>query len=171
MALDVNTYGTVAGVERLIGDMVEVRRFTAESSPSLSQAEQALDHIASEINVELDTAGYSYPVNVATDAIVHMLLVHANQAGAAAYLLSTVPAAASIGFDSTDEVGNRKQFYWGQLNRTLKRIREQRINATRDKAVTEHLIAGARLDSDGNEKLPLFTRDLTDYPGSRSLTE
>ena len=35
----------------------------------------------------------------------------------------------------------------------------------------ELVFAGSQEDEDGNTKLPLFTRGMDDYPGSRNLTE
>ena len=49
-------------------------------------------------------------------------------------------------------------------------IRANKLAATRTTGKLTRTFAGSQEDKDGNEKLPVFTRKITDYPGARALT-
>lgn len=170
MALSANTYGTVARVQALVGDIVSGRIFTTGTIPTLAQVEVILDDIASEINVELE--GARYTLETAADFATNQprvsdFLITLNTRGAAAEVLSTLPnqaVAPAIEGDALD----RATFYHRRYLSGLKRIREKQLNATRSALRVK---AGGATDSLGNTTKPIFTRDLTDFPGTRSLTE
>ncbi len=172
MALGANTYGTVARVEARIGDLVSSRKFTdgPDTTPSLAEVEAILDDVAAEIDAELKIANYSVPVKEADDAEAFVFLRKANSAGASAVILNMFPGTA---FDPNDESPgtSRKNGLWAEFNRVIKMIREGRLPAARTADRTDRFFSGSREDKDGNVKRPLFTRDLHDVKGSRSLTE
>jgi hypothetical protein len=172
MAVDANTYGTVAGVQRLIGDIVDSRTFSGSTVPTLTQAEAELDAVAMEINAYLDTFGYTVPVVDADWPTAYGYLKAANEYGAAARLLGTIPSHAFDPDEDIVEVGQtRAQMYESYLSRLLKKIEKRQLRAAMWKYPLNTVYSGSRLDSDGNVKLPLFTRTRDEYPGIRTLTE
>ena len=172
MAVDLNTYGKVSGLERLIGDIVTSRTFGLGTTPSLAQAEAELDNVAAEINAELDVQGYTVPINATDYPTARAAAKAANEYGAAARLLSTIPSEAYDPAEQVEETGEtRPQQYEKLLNRFLARIKNQRLRAGRRVGRLSRIFAGSQADEDGYEKKPLFTRDQDSYPGSRRLVE
>lgn len=172
MSVDSNTYAEHEDVERLIGDIVTDREFATDTVPSLTQVETELDNVAADINRELDQAGYTAPVVEADWPFAYNYLKAANAYGAAAVLLSVVP---SEGYDPTEDVEtpgtDRATTYANKLKSALKVIREHRLRAARRVGRLERVFAGSQEDEDGNEKKPIFTRGMDDYPGRRSLVD
>ena len=82
MSVDSNTYGTVVGLERMIGDIVDSRTFSGSTVPTVTEAEAALDAIADVINARLDVAGYTVKVDSTTYPYAYGLLQEANNNGA-----------------------------------------------------------------------------------------
>lgn len=167
MTVGANTYGTVAGIQRLIGDIVENRTFDATTVPTVTEVEAELDNAAADLNRELDQVGYTVPVSETDYPTAYAFLKAANAYGAAAVLLSTVPAE---GFEPTEEVESpsttRAQTYANKFKSALKAIRENRLRAGRRKGRLEDMFAGSQEDDEGNEKKPIFTRGMDTYPGS-----
>lgn len=170
MTIEANTYAEHEDVERLIGDIVESREFTTGTIPSLAQVEEELDNAAHDLNRELDQVGYTVPVSETDWPTAYKFLKAANAYGAAAVLLSTVP---SEGYEPAEEVetpaATRAQTYANKFKSALKAIRENRLRAGRRKARLADAFAGSQETDDGEEKLPIFTRGMDDYPGRRSL--
>jgi hypothetical protein len=171
MTVGANTYAEHEDVERLIGDLVENRTFTTDTVPSLAQVEEELDNAAADLNRELDAAGYTVPVDATNYPTAYAFLVAANAYGAAAVLLSTVPAE---GYEPAEEVEvpgtTRAQTYANKFKHALNAIKDQsRFRAGRRVNRLENVFAGSQEDDDGNEKQPIFTRGMDDYPGRRNL--
>lgn len=166
MTVEANTYAGHEDVERLIGDIVEDRTFTEDTVPSLAQVEAELDNAALDLNRELDQVGYTVPVSETDYATAYGFLKAANAYGAAAVLLSTVPANT---YDPTDEVEQpgitRAQVYSNKFKSALKAIRENRLRAGRRTRRLANLVAGSAVDDEGNEKEPIFTRFEDTFPG------
>jgi len=170
MALDANTYGTVAGVERMIGDIVDNRTFAVATVPTLAECEAALDAIADVLNSRLDVMGYTVPVDETTYPYAYGLLEEANNNGAAARLLGTIPTQAYDPDEQMEDTGTtRPQMYERYLNQVLKAIDTRKIRAGMRKRVMADLRVGASKDEDGNLKEPLFRRRMDEFPGSRTL--
>jgi thioredoxin-like negative regulator of GroEL len=167
MAVDANTYAEHEDVERLIGDIVESRLFTTGTVPTLAQVETELDNAAADLNRELDAAGYTVKVVLATYPTAYAFLKAANAYGAAAVLLSTVP---SYGYNPDDEVEaaaeSRPTTYSRKFEAAKKAIREHRIRAALRKGRLADVFAGSQEDEDGNEKKPIFKRGMDEYPGA-----
>lgn len=171
MALGAFTYGTVARVEALAGDLVAARTFGASTVPSTTEIEAIIDDIAAEINVELEGARYTLETaaNFATNQPrVSDFLIALNSFGAAAVLLDTLPSISIGAGEELSEGGGRRDAFNRRYLSGLKRIREKRLSATRS---TVRVKAGSATDADGRTTKPIFTRSLTDYPGTRSLVE
>jgi len=170
MAVSANTYATQEDIERLIGDIVDSRKFTSETIPNDDEVETELDNAAADLNRELDQVGYTVPVDETAYPTAFQFLKAANAYGAAAVLLSTVP---SEGYDPVEEVETpgttRAQTYANKFKSALKAIREQRLRAGRRKYRLADAFAGSQEDDEGTEKEPIFTRGMDDYPGRRSL--
>lgn len=170
MTVGANTYAEHEDIERLIGDIVEDRTFDTDTVPTLVQVESELDNAAADLNRELDQVGYTVPVVEATYPTAYAFLKAANAYGAAAVLLSTVP---SEGFEPGEEVETpgvtRAQTYANKFKSALKAIREQRLRAGRRKYRLGDVFTGSQEDDEGNEKNPIFTRGMDDYPGRRDL--
>ncbi len=170
MVVEANTYAEHEDVERLIGDIVSGRTFTEDTVPSLAQVEAELDNQAADLNRELDQVGYTVPVSEADYPTAHKFLKAANAYGAAAVLLSTIPAEAYNPEEEVEGVAeDRSKTYSIKFNHALKAIRESRLRAGRRKARLADAFAGSQETADGEEKLPIFTRGMDDYPGRRSL--
>lgn len=172
MAVGDNTYGEVAGIQRLIGDIVLSRTFSGTTVPSTTQVENELDAAAFDLNRELDQAGYTVPVVNGDFPTAYGFLKAANEYGAAAVLLSTIP---SEGYEPDEEIEtpsvSRAQTYGNRFKSALKAIREHRIRATMRKGRLAYVFTGGQEDEDGNEKLPFFKRDTDANPGARSIVE
>ena len=172
MAVGAYTYGTVEGIQRLIGDIVSSRTFSASTVPSSSQVEQELDNVAAEINAELDVNGYIVIINGTSYPHAYGLAKAANEYGAAARLLSTIPSESYDPAEQVEEIGeSRPQQYEKLLNRFISRIRKKQLRSGMRKGRLSNVFAGSQEDDDGYTKKPLFTRDMDSYPYSRSLTE
>jgi len=169
MAVDSNTYGSVTAIERLIGDIVGSRTFSVSTVPTTTQVEAELDAVAAEINAHLDAHGYTVIIVTASYPHAYNAAVAANNYGAAARLLATIP---SLSYDPELESGQtRPQMYENRLKSFLKKIEKHQIRAGMRVHPFDNFKVGSRYDEDGNEKLPLFTRSLHDTPGRRTLTE
>ena len=170
MPVAATTYGTVAGVERMIGDIVADRTFAVGTVPTLIECEAALDAIANVINARLDYKGYTVPVVEATYPYAYGLLAEANNNGAAARLLGTIPTQAYDPDEQMEDTGaTRPQMYERYLNQVLKMIMKGEIRAGMRKRMMADLRVGASKDEDGDLKEPLFRRRMDEYPGSRIL--
>ena len=169
MAVDANTYGTVARVEALVRDIPDGGSFTTGTTPKLAEVEQFLDDVADEINEALRAAGYTVPVATASpDTESNGRLVRVNTFGAAATVIGMYPTEA-FNPDNPD-MKNRMDYFEGRLTKLLEDIRDKKLAATFTTGKLKRVFAGSQEDKDGNEKLPVFTRDVTDYPGARALT-
>ena len=175
MALDADTYGTIADVEALVGDIplntTTARTFSITTTPTLAQAEGYLDEVAAELNSALEFVGYTIPVKVADDKSAFNLLARANNAGASVLVLDSIPAEAYQG-DEPPSQGRRGNLD-SILKRILKLIYDEKLPATKSGTGTrlDAVKIGSELDSDGDTKKPIFTRAMSDFPSSRSLTE
>lgn len=171
MTVGANTYGEVAGIQKLIGDIVESRTFTTGTVPTLAQVESELDNQAADLNRELDQAGYIVPVGEVDYPTAYAFLVAANEYGAAAVLLSTIPANSFNPDDEIEQTGETRAItYSNKFKSALKAIREYRIRAGMRVGRLSRVFAGSQEDDQGNEKEPIFTRGMDDYPGRRNLT-
>jgi hypothetical protein len=177
MAVDSASYGTVAGVEALVGDIPlntsTARTFSTTTVPTLAQVESFIDDVADELNSSLDFIGYTVPVVTGDDPYAFGFLARGNNCGAAAMVLDSVPAEAySVPGDEGPAQG-RKNHFESILRRVIKAIEEERISATRATSGSRlsSLKFGSEKDSDGNTKKPFFTRAMSDFPSSRSLVK
>jgi hypothetical protein len=169
MTVSANTYAEHEDVERLIGDIVPNREFDVDTIPSLTQAESELDNAAADLNRELDQVGYTVPVSEADWPTAYAFLKAANAYGAAAVLLTTVPANSYDPDDEIEQTGEtRATTYGNKFKSALKAIRENRIRAGRRVGRLSRIYAGSQADDNGNEKKPIFTRGMDSYPGSPS---
>ena len=165
-----NSYGSSTGIERLVGDIVVSRDFTATSVPTSDQVDLIIDDIASEINVALAANAYTVPVSTADDPIVHRWLESINNYGAAAMVLGTLPMTAIA--PGQEDVGvNRMEMYQAFFNRGMTRIADKKVAAARTRGRLGAVFAGSQEDSDGERKTPIFTRGMDRTPGTRSITE
>lgn len=167
MTVDDNTYGDVAGVQRLIGDIVPNRTFSGSTVPTTTQVEAELDNVAAELNALLDMKGYTAPVVEADYPFAYGTLKAANIYGASGRLLGTLPSEAYDPDDQIVEGGTpRPQMYERYLNAVKKQILNYQLRAAMSRGRFRHLKAGGAQDADGNEKYPIFKRGDLDYPGT-----
>lgn len=167
-----SVYGSVAGVESKIGDMVSSRTFTDTTVPSFQEIQELVDGVAHELNMELLQQGYQVPVRGADDPIAYQHLVYVNNCGAAARALSTLPMESYVFPDNEGAGGDRRTMWDRELWHAIQRIRKQEFKATTTTSPSDNFIAGSRTDRDtGEVKNPLFKRNMTDFPGTRVLQE
>jgi hypothetical protein len=166
------SYGTEARVEALVGDVVTGRNFTGSTIPTSTQVLAWIDDVEAEANSMLEEQGYAVPVTAAASPQGHAWLVSAVSHGAAAIVLSSMPAESYSLPGEDSPSANRRQFLEATYKRLLKAITEQRFPAARITGLAERMIAGSRVNRDtGRTKLPIFTRALTDNPGSITREE
>lgn len=175
MAIGNYTYGTVAGVHRRISWVVPNRQyFDGHTTPTLADVETALDQIASEMHMLLAAGGY--PINTAASVLTNSprasaFLAALNEDGAAAQIAMLFPTA---GDSETGE--NRPAAYWEKRYRKgLELFGSEaltRLSLSREADAGDLAYSGSTHDdTTGEDKVPLFTRGMTDYPNSRELTE
>ena len=173
MSVDSYTYGTVEGVHRRVGWVMNNRGpFDGTSQPALSEVEAILDDVASQVHAALSNAGYPVNTKAAMTTVSAQLaawLARINDDGAAADILMTFPLALG----EQGSVSPAK-YYADKFKAGLKEIEGRtidRFGLSLSESLSSLLQSGSYKDTDGNVKKPLFTRDMTDYPGSRDLTE
>lgn len=172
MTLSAYCYCAQDDIERLIGDIVPSRLFTSSTTPDNDQVEQEIENVAAEINAELDVQGYTIPISETDYPQAHQLAKAANAYGAAARLLSTIPADTYDPEEQVVDTGEtRPQQYEKLLNRFIARVAANKLRAGRRKGRLSRVYAGSQADDDGLTKKPLFTRGMDSYPGSRPLTD
>lgn len=141
-------YGTKAGLERLIGDIVPRRKFSSDTVPSSTQVAAELDNVYLDLNSALDAMGYTVPVDETAYPHAYGFLKAANEYGAAARLLSTIPTEAyNPGEQMTDMGQTRAQMYQVLLNQALKRIWERKLRAAMRKGRFTDIRIGATADA------------------------
>ena len=170
MVTSSDSYGNTTGVECLVGDIVLNRAFSITTVPTLLQVEQSIDDIGSDLNVALSANGYSVPVSTADNSIVHRWLEGINNYGAAALVLGSLPMTA-IAPGQEDAGTNRMEMYQAFFNRAITRIDEKKVKTGRSRGRLAAVMSGSQSDTDGNRKLPLFTRDSDNFPSTRTFTE
>lgn len=171
MAVGANTYGSVEGVEKLVGDLVSGREFGASTVPTETQVESVLDDVAMDINRELEAASFTVPVDSDDYPTAHGFVAALNNYGAASIVLSMLPTGAYQPEEDFEGGGtSRAEMFSKRYNSGLKKIRESKFKAGRDRERLAFMKFGGRTDSSGDKKLPFFTRTLHEYPGVRDLT-
>lgn len=174
MSVGTYTYGTVAKVEALVGDVVASRTFGTGTVPTLAQVEAFLDDTASQVHTALAQGGYAIETKTALTtsaprAVDWLSLL--NIYGAAALVLQTLPYEAQAAA-LPDAPPSRGNWFQKRFEDGLERIRKEGFLAIMGLTRTgryDKVFAGSQEDSDGNEKAPFFSRGMDDYPGSRSL--
>lgn len=172
MGVSTYTYGTVARVEALVGDIVASRTFTTGTTPKLAQVETFLDDTAAEIHAAMAEAGFTPPLAtaVATDAPrASNWLALINSYGACALVLQAMPYEAQGGEES--EAPNARLSWFNKRFRDgLKKILESRFLAVLGLSAgapsSDLLKITSWKNADGDIKTPLFKRTTFDYPGS-----
>lgn len=170
MALATGTYGTVADVQRRVRDLVPGGEFGDDTTVTREDIEAYMNDVADMLNDALRSEGYAVPVAATgNDIQANGRLAMVNVYGAASMALGHWPTEAFN--PENPDMKNRMDFFWSFVTRALEDIREHRLSATRETGVIANVFGGSQEDDDGNTKLPVFTREITDYPGSRSLTK
>ncbi len=173
MALDADTYGTILQVESLVGDLVQGRVFGLTSTPTLTQTEKFLDNTAAELNSALTFHEFTVPVVVGDDKAAFNYLAYGNSCMAAVLVLDALPAEAYTEPGEETPAQGRKQSLEKIFRRLLKTIDDEKLPASRTSggSFLADLFVGSSENADGDTKLPIFTREVTDNPSSRSLTK
>lgn len=164
-----DSYGTVEQVENRIGDLVTSRSFTASTTPTEATVSEILDSVANEINATLAGEGFVQPIDGSDYPAVYGWAARANAAGAAAIILNTFHGAP-LNPDDDSSLANRRSGLWAEFNRFIKAIQDRRIVLERVSGTFGRVKVGSAQDSSGNTKLPVFKRDMFDYPGSVTRT-
>lgn len=142
----------------MIGDIVQGRVFSGVTNPTKTQVENELDNIAGEMNSWLSAHGYETIVDSTEYPDAHAYCEAANDCGAAAVLLSSVPPMV---FDpNADGSQNRASMLQKRFDAWKKAVEKDKLKAGRDTDVLGNFYAGASEDSDGNTKAALMTRDM-----------
>ena len=177
MAVDPDSYSTVARVETLVGDIPinvgDPREFSLTTLPTIAQVEAFIDNVAAEINNTLAHVGYVNHILVGDDKAAFNYIRYANDCGAALQVLDMMPMEAYQGIQDSNQVTGRRGHFQNVYLAALRAIRDEKLSATRLSGASRlgDLRIGSELNSDGETKLPMFKRGGTDNPSSRSLTE
>ncbi len=171
MAVGSFTYGTVARVEALVGDVVASRTFATGTTPKLAQVETFLDDTAAEIHAAMAEAGYTVPTSAeattsAPRAANWLALI--NTYGAAAMVLQSVPYESQAP-EVSEAPNSRSGWFYKRFKEGLEKISGRflaNLGLTVGKPSSDLLVVTSYKNSDGDIKTPLFKRDTFDYPGS-----
>ena len=171
MAIDANSYCAITDLERRISDLLVGGVFTTGTRPTLAQAEQMIDDVASEINSDLEVAGYSVPIVEATNATAFKYATAANSAGAAVKAMSIFPSE-SWDPNAPEPTRNRVSAFAAEYKRFLDRVEAGKLVAERTTKLTANFTVGSARDRrTGDLKNPTFTRDQSEYPGRIARTD
>ena len=177
MAVDGDSYSTVARVEAIVGDIPinesNPREFTTTSTPTIAQVELFIDNAAAELNNALAVVGYIAPIVEADDKIAYTYIRYANDCGAALQVLDTMPTESYQGMSGESIVSARRGHCQNTFLAALRLIKAEGIKASRESGATRlaDFTIGSSTNSTGATNKPLFERGKSDYPGSRSLSE
>jgi hypothetical protein len=161
----INTYGTVVGVQALIGDVVINRVFSPTTFPTFIQVETFLDYAANRLNASIRANGYTFPVDSIAYPETYGVLKLANEMGAASLVISMSPSETWIAVDSDSPMYNRRRFYDTQFKEVLRIIKDKELYSGRS-AIGLTAYAGSQENRvTGDEKFPIFTRQGLNYPG------
>ena len=169
MPIDPNTYGTVAGVEAYVGDLVGNRQFDDFSIPTKTQLETILNDMAALLNAALEQQNVTIPVTAAAEPTTHAVLTYGNNVGAASKVLATKPTESFSSVADEEIAKDRRVILEREFRSIIKMVRDGKLKFATDRL--QNVFVGSQEDADGNKTLPIFTRDIFDYPGVRSLTE
>ncbi len=175
MAVGDSTYGTVARVQALVGDVVASRTFGTTTVPTLVQVESFLDDTASEMHAAMAEGGYIALTATAlgtTAPRAANYLALLNSYGAAALVLQSKPYEAQTA-EIPDAPPTRAGWFRKRFQDGLTQIKGNfltYLGMTRSGRL-DKVFAGSQEDSNGNEKYPFFKRGMDDYPGSRYLSD
>jgi hypothetical protein len=150
-------------VELRIGDLVTGRVFSQDTVPELAQVESIIAAVAAEMNSTLAGSGYAAPVDAAADPDARLWATAANAAGAAARILAALPAS---GPGKTGESDSRLAAMLDEYRQFIDAARQSRLATSRVSSGLARLKAGSYEHADGTRTVPVFTRDMWDYPGS-----
>ena len=169
MAVGDSTYGTVAGVQVLVGWMVDGHAFSESTTPTTAQVEALLDDTAATIHMKMSAAGYTVDTKAVIEAAAPRAaqwLGHVNNVGAAAAVMSTSPFEADP--DSSQRPAFDKRFK--ELLGMIGTDGLEGLGLSKSTDSSSHLDSGSYQTADGADKLPMFWRGMWDFPQSRPLT-
>ncbi len=171
MAVGSNSYGTVERVASLTRDIPDGGAFSSSTTPTTTEVETWIDDVSDEVNHALRAARYTVPVANSGDDVEAFGMLTKVVCEEVAFIVNNMFPGEAMDPDDPNPLQNRKAGWHSSYLKLLMRIDEQRFAATRATSRTGNVWSGAQKDSGGDTKLPLFTRGMTDYPASRSLTE
>lgn len=171
MAISTGTYADVERVESLVRDLIVGGTFSEVTIPTKEAVEEFLDDVADQINMTLKNYDYISPVLVADDPETFRFIRSVNAAGACALVLASKPSESwSPPQRGAPFAQTRRQFYEKRLKDLLDLIEDRKLPATASESPLNDFVVGSATDSEGNVKKPIFTRNFSDYPGSRDLS-
>lgn len=177
MVVGAFTYGTVARVTSLVGEIVLARTFAGDTIPTDSDIESFLDDTAADIHAVMINQGFTPPSRSSIELTLPRLneyLRATNSVCAAVVALMSMSQEAS--FPGTPDGGQtRSQRLQTRCTMMMKRLSDteylENSGLSRVRTITDGLTVGSRLDADGNVNKPFFKRGMDDYAGTRSLIE
>lgn len=166
--VDLDAYGSVVGIEDLIGDVAQTaRQFDDDDHPTEDLVIRQINFKAGETNLVLIRAGFTVSATTGLDATLHpelhKFVTDISNRGVAAQVLATLPRSSYVpAANSADEVprDRRQQFFMDYRN-GLKTI------AVWGKFDPTKFAIGSDTDPEtGLTKNPFFTRDVMAVPGA-----
>ena len=167
MSVNDYTYGTVTGIQAKMGWVVPTRVFSGNTVPTVSQVENILDQIASEIHAKLTEAGYPVSTKVivtsnAPRAVKWLEML--NEAGACA----EIAMSFAIAGDSQSGADYPASYWKNRYKEGKEMIMGRFLNdlgLTRTNALSSHLVSTSYEDTDGVVKEPFFKKRMWEVPG------
>ena len=132
-------YATVDDVERMVGDLVNGRKFldtdrvarTTATNPSRTEVDAALERAQATLNNILESNDYMAPVTLESASALEWTK-EVNAALVAARLLNQLPIREQDNFsDGSNSLTKRTQTYENQVNAWIRAVENGRLSSTR----------------------------------------
>jgi len=166
--LDPYTYGTVNGTYEKCGWVVSGRRrFRETTSPRLSEVENVVNTVCSQIHAKMAESGYEINTKSAITAVAPRAITwlgRLNECGAAAEIIMLF-AIAGDSLDGSDPSGYWLKTFNDGLNMISGPFLE-RLGVPKSYHLSSHLVGTFVESSDGEKKHPFFKRGMWDYAGT-----
>ena len=170
MAVDVYSYGTVAGTHDKCGWVIPGRAaFGAATIPTETEVENIIDTVCSQIHAKMAEAGYlvDLKANILANAPRAVKwLERLNECGAAAEIIMTF-AIAGDPEREMDPSGYWRKVFENGLKMISGRFLSD-LGMSKSHSLSDHLVATWVLDDKGNAKESAFKKGMWTVPGSEA---
>lgn len=158
-------YGSAAGVAYLVRHLTTSGTFDANSKVTLTAVGAFLDDVSAEMTMILAAQGYTTPITTPTRVKTYLDRIANN--GGAMYCELTQPSAGFRGVENADTRAGAFRRLYEEGKKLLGNTQALlALGVGQSTATTRGIWSGSTQDDDGNDKDPVFERDMFDYPGT-----